>query len=246
MEKAVRSEKNLRYYWNRFREEQRRRGLGGLSMLILTLLARKSLRTNKATWYRLDLNEFVTVSPGTGALSDGFMDLNEAQDFFRKHHDSFPWMFLEEEMEAARDAGHVFPCLREGDEVIGYVKLGIKKAFVLDFERILHIPPTAAFIYDSFIMPSHRGNGLGSLIIERTAEFAQKNGFCELWCHIPAVNVPSKRMVERVGFKAAGEVRFVKLFGKDFFRKQPRSFPLSTERSGRNSTKLILNEVPVQ
>ena len=246
MEMAVRSRKNLKYYYDRLREEHKKRGSGGLSMLILSNLARKILRTNSATWYRMDLNGFVPTSPKPGSPSFGFMSLDEAQDFFINHQGSFPWMFVKEEMEVAEAGRHVFPCLRDDDAVIGYIKLGIEKAFVLDFERILYISPGAAFIYDTFISPSHRGMNLGSQLVGQTVKFAREQGFRTIWCHIPDWNDPSKKAFRRVGFEAVGEIRFVKLFGKDYFRKHPKTFPLSIGKAGEKSNELMLSEAMIQ
>ena len=246
MEMAVRNGKNLKYYYDRLREEHKSRGSTGLSLLILSNFARKILRTNAATWYRLNLNEFAPTAQKGNSLSFGFMRLDEAQGFFRNHQGSFPWMFVKEEMEAASDAGHMFPCLRDGDTVIGYIKLGIEKAFVLDFERILYIPPNGAFIYDTFISPSHRGMGLGSQLVGLTARFAQEQGFRTIWCHIPDWNDPSKKAFRRAGFEAVGEIRFVKLFGKDYFRKHPKTFPLSIGKAGEKSNELMLSEAMLQ
>lgn len=246
MEMAVRSRKNLKYYYDRLREEHKSRGSTGLSLLILSNIARKILRTNAATWYRLDLNGFVPMSPKPGSLSFGFMHLDEAQDFFRNHQGSFPWMFVKEEMEVAQAVCHVFPCLRDGDTVIGYIKLGIEKAFVLDFERILYISPNAAFIYDTFISPSHRSMGLASQLVGLTARFAQEQGFRTIWCHIPDWNDPSKKAFRRAGFEAVGKIRFIKLFGKDYFRKHPKTFPLSIGKAGEKSSELMLSRAMVQ
>jgi RimJ/RimL family protein N-acetyltransferase len=243
---VVNSGNKLKYYCSRLREEHASRGTKGLGSLILSNFARRILRTNAAIWFRLDLNEYAPATQEENSLSPGFMDLDEARSFFKDNHDSFPWMFVEEEMEMAQAAGHVFPCLRDGDVVIGYVKLGFEKVFVTDFERVLFIPSTAALIYDTFIAPSHRGKGLGSLVIGLAADFAHKNEFHDLWCHVPAWNVASQKMVERVGLKAVGEVRFIKLLGKDFFRKRPTTLPLSLGRAGKKSDELRLSEAPVQ
>lgn len=196
-------------------------------MLAASALKRKALATNKAAWYRLSLDEFVPRSETTDSLRFGFMDFDEASDFFRTNHEFFPWMFFDEEMQVARTARHMFPCLKDEDRVVGYIKLGIEKVFLLDFGRILNIPPDAAFIYDTFVAPPYRGRGTGATLIGMTAGFAREEGFRSLWCHIPPWNEPSKKAFGRCGFRPVGEVRFVRLLGRELLWKQPGNFPLS-------------------
>lgn len=238
--------RDLKYYCGRLQEEFRRRGPIGLYKAVLTNLQRRIITTNNAIWFRLCLDKHIPLIQPKISLGFDLMNIEEATDFFKKHHGSFPWMFIKEELQIAGSTRHMFPCLRDKDQVVGYVKLGIEKVFVLDFEKTLCIPPTAAFIYDAFILPSHRGMGLGSFIIAMTARHAQESGFRSIWCQIPSWNIPSVRMVERAGFESVGEIRFVKLFGRDFFRKRPKSSPLSIGKAGKKSNELMLSEAMVQ
>jgi ribosomal protein S18 acetylase RimI-like enzyme len=234
--------KDLKYYSRRLRQEFARRGAIGLGKLVVLNIMKRTLSTRKATWYRLRLNELVPFTQKGVPGSFGLMNIGEASGFFEKNHASFPWMSIEEELETARAADHMFPCVRDKGEVVGYIKLGIEKVFISDFEKILHLQPTAAFIYDTFVMPSYRRTGLGTYLIGMTARLAQEKGFLSLWCHIPSWNEPSIKAFRRAGFEAVGEVRFVRLLGRDFFHKRPGTFPLSTDDAPGKPGELKLNE----
>lgn len=231
-----------RYYSARLREEFASQGPVGLSKLVALNLKRKAVNTNKATWYHLCLGEFSSSAHVDASTTFDLMSLNEASDFFKRNHKSFPWMFLERELEVALEAEHLFPCLRDKGKVVGYIKLGIGKVFIVDFERIMHIPPTTAFVYDTFVMPSHRHMGLGTLLVDMTARLARDKGFRNLWCHIPSWNGPSIRAFGKVGFKPVGEVRFLRLLGKEFFCRRHGMVPLSFDGVPGECGALKLNE----
>ncbi len=236
--------KDLQYYFQKVQQEFDHRGPVGLGRWMASRSMRKVLQTNCATWYRLDLDKIVAAPDF--AVDFGFMDADEASDFFKKNHPSFPWMFISQEIEAARSAGHFFPCLKDAGKIVGYIKLGVGKVFILDFGRILNIPPTSAFIYDTFIMPSHRGRGLSTYLIAMTARFAREKGHLSLWCHIPSWNVPSISAFRRVGFEPVADVRFIRLLGREILCNQKGLLAFSIKRVPGKPSELQLKEVPAQ
>ncbi|GAB4345967.1 MAG: hypothetical protein Kow0099_26780 [Candidatus Abyssubacteria bacterium] len=237
--------KTLGYYLGRLSEERRERGLVGALAQTSRFFANKMFVTNKATWYRLDV-ENRALSPQCEAFEFGLMDFLEASDFFEANHHSFSWMFIEQELEVARATAHRFPCLRDGGKVIGYIKFGIERVFVNDFGQVMAIPPDAAFIYDTFIMPTHRSEGLAKYLISRTVDFAKENGFRCVWCHIPAWNKPSISAFTHAGFEAVGKVRYLRVLRKEFLLKRPRNSAFLVMGPANGSSVLQLRDCVIR
>lgn len=242
---TVKQKKNLRYYLRRISREFNDRGARGFVLWITSVALHKGFRTNEAAWYRLLLKEFVSTVPNPrGGIVFDVMSFEEAFAFFRNNHDAFRWMYREEEIRVARHALHEFTCLREGSEVIGYIKLGVERIFVSDFSKVLLVPPLTAFIYDTFILPSHRNIGLGSFLIAKTAEYAQQKGYHNLWCHIPSWNRASVKAYAHVGFRPVGHVRLFRICGKDLFIVRSPSSALSIQRVTGRAKELQLGGNP--
>ncbi len=237
---------SVKRYLKRFQEETIRQGPLGAASLALRIVFRNAFMTNKARWYRLHLDGLETHSETEASVTFGFMTFEEAISFFRENHKSFPWMYIKEEMDVARESGHLFPCLRDNGEIAGYIKLGTGKVFILDFGRVLCIPSTALFIYDTFIAPSHRGKGLASFLIKKTSQSARENEFRTVWCHIPSWNTPSVRAFGKAGFEPIGEIRFARILGKEIFCTRREKLPFLIGAATTNHGELFLREALVK
>jgi GNAT superfamily N-acetyltransferase len=81
----------------------------------------------------------------------------------------------------------------------------------------LTLPPTAAYLFDLYVLPGERNSGVGSALVSARLERARDEGFEEGWRLISPTNGASLRTMEKTSGAAArvvGEVRYVKVLAK--------------------------------
>lgn len=178
--------------------------------------------TNSAFWFRKNLNKSWCL---TKNASDGFYvqfnSWHETKQFLINHHDTFPWMYIEEEIHVANEYSHIFPGLWHNRQMIGYLKIGVDKVYVIDFDNIINMPADTAIIYDSFVMPQYRRKGQAKLLIAESLSFLKSKGYKYVWCQIPKWNKASIKAFESCGFEKIKSIRFLRMFTKKLYLRDP-------------------------
>jgi GNAT superfamily N-acetyltransferase len=77
----------------------------------------------------------------------------------------------------------------------------------------LELPPSAAYLWDLYVIPAERSNGVGSALASARIQVARECGFREAWRIISPSNSASLRTLAKSGAdtRVVGEVRFVKI-----------------------------------
>ena len=77
----------------------------------------------------------------------------------------------------------------------------------------LELPPYAAYLWDLYVLPRERRNGIGSALASARIRTARERGFREGWRMIAPSNHASLRTLARsaAGTRVVGEIRFVKI-----------------------------------
>ena len=175
---------------------------------------------NSANWYRADLG----CLPGESDIPDNSVvrfSTSETVDWLCELAREFPFAWNERELMAAMRHGHLYPLLRVNGRNAGYVKVGLARAHVSDFNSQIALPFGCAFIYDTFIHPDFRSRGLGTFMISSVLRHLRSIGLNTVWCHIPAWNRPSSRAFETNGFCKVAHVRFMRIGGLKLYAPNP-------------------------
>ena len=92
------------------------------------------------------------------------------------------------------------------------------------------LPPDAAYLWDLYVVPAERGNGVGTALAAARMRAARDRGFREGWRMIRPDNAASLRTL-RSGraLRVVGEIRFVQLVG--LLRARFLSCPQTASRS---------------
>jgi GNAT superfamily N-acetyltransferase len=87
----------------------------------------------------------------------------------------------------------------------------------------LELPVHAAYLWDLYVVPAERGNGLGSSLAAERLRTARELGFTEGWRMVAPDNIASLRTLRRTGLqpRVVGEVRCLKLGPRLFGRFTP-------------------------
>ncbi len=77
-------------------------------------------------------------------------------------------------------------------EFLGYLVLG---------ESGFLTPETHAFIYDIWVVPEHRGKGVGKSLVEWAGEWARKRGHRKIKLEVAETNARARHVYESLGFR---------------------------------------------
>jgi ribosomal protein S18 acetylase RimI-like enzyme len=87
----------------------------------------------------------------------------------------------------------------------------------------LEFPASAAYLWNLYVLPTERSNGIGSALARARLRLAKEKGFREGWRMVSPSNEPSLRTVRKSasGTRVVGEIRFVQLLGRSYARFIP-------------------------
>jgi GNAT superfamily N-acetyltransferase len=87
----------------------------------------------------------------------------------------------------------------------------------------LAMPPYAAYLWDLYVVPAERSNGVGSALASARLQLARDRGFREGWRMIAPSNAASLRTLAKTGSdtRTVGELRYIKVFASVHTRFSP-------------------------
>lgn len=197
------------------------KGVIALLLAILGKLKHLLIVTNAADWYCKDLRDQalnINVQEPVQVIF-GFND--EIVNWLRTHNTSYPWMYIPEEITTGTSENHIFPHVKYDGEIIGYVKVGFKWVYILDYDQTIEFPDRNSFIYDTFVMPEFRGKNIAPFLLNETIKHLKDRQFQKIWCHIPAWNHSSRKAFEKLNFQRVAHVRYLKILSHKFFSRNP-------------------------
>ncbi len=91
----------------------------------------------------------------------------------------------------------------------------------------LELPAHAAYLWDLYVIPRERSNGVGSALASARMQLARECGFSEGWRMIAPSNAPSLRTLAKTGIRTrrVGDLRFLKIFARMHSRMTPAQLP---------------------
>jgi ribosomal protein S18 acetylase RimI-like enzyme len=193
----------------------RREGL----RILLRDIRRKIWNYQKAVWLVRDLSVVVQRNRTSLPVEIDFSHPEKTMDWLVK--ENMLGTADPRELKVAREYKHLLPLVEIEGEIVGYLKIGFGKVYVLDFEREFDFPNGVAFIYDTYVAPSLRGQNVGPFLIDRVAELMKEKGYTRIYCHIRVKNLISIRAYQKCGFKPMKTISWFSLFGLDLFSFPP-------------------------
>ena len=93
----------------------------------------------------------------------------------------------------------------------------------------LELPPDAAYLWDLYVIPAERSNGVGSALASARIQVARECGFREGWRMISPANAASLRTLPKSGAptRVVGELRLIKILSRVYARFTPAAIPLT-------------------
>jgi GNAT superfamily N-acetyltransferase len=131
------------------------------------------------------------------------------------------------ELERFRDlvaAGRHFLVARRGSRPIGYA--WVAERMGPDVSQVpLPLPEDAAYLWDLYVLPAERSNGVGSALARARLQTARERGFREGWRAIAPSNHASLRTLRKSGqgVRIVGELRYLKLGTRMYVHYTPEA-----------------------
>jgi GNAT superfamily N-acetyltransferase len=125
--------------------------------------------------------------------------------------------------QRAANGGHGLVAWR-GSEAIGYG--WVAERLGPDVTACpINLPPYAAYLWDLYVVPAERSNGVGSALASARVQLARGLGFREGWRMIAPSNRASLRTLAKTGrdTRTVGELRYIKIFALVQSRFSPGS-----------------------
>jgi len=177
--------------------------------------------TNNAFWLCRNLKQPIPEIELQKKFHVCFDSDKKTVAWLKEHHGKYGWMYLPKEIEVKEKEKHFFPTVRNDNKIIGYLKVGFNKVYIMDYDDVLPLPKKVALIYDTFVLAEYRRFGIASSLLTKTMDMLRKSGYEYLWCHIPPWNKASFKLYAKMGFNKVSYVRFIRLLRWKFFTRNP-------------------------
>lgn len=109
-----------------------------------------------------------------------------------------------------RNGQRCIALIRDG-RVVGASWMGTGQSEVLFLHAMLHVSPGTIYIYDTFVDPRYRGQGISPALTEEIRRIAGPAGGHTLLRSVFPANRPAMRAHAKSGFKPAGEIGSIRI-----------------------------------
>ncbi len=198
------------------------RGLLELCSRMIRKISCGCISTTHAIWYVKHLSESSSdtrVQTGIPVSVD-FCSFTETLNWIKDLNES--WMLEDKERITAQNEKHYWVNIKDNQNIIGYLKIGLNRVYINDYERALSFDQDVAYIYDTFVLPAYRNKNIASYMIREVCNFLQTKGFSRVLCHIPIWNKASTKAYTKIGFRRKQAIRSFQVFGHHFLTSDPR------------------------
>ncbi len=193
----------------------RRRGIGAVGETI----ARRFYGRHRSVWFERRLDETLEL---IRPRFDGRLDFDHPErvrEWITRR--KIPGTNDAIEIGSMEERGHLFAGVMNGDDLIGYIKVGWDTVYVLDYGIDMQVPPGYYFIMDIYIDPASRGLGAGPFLVSAAALEMKRRGFAGSIMHVRTNKDPMLKTCQRTGYREIGRVDYRSVLGRPIFRPHP-------------------------
>jgi GNAT superfamily N-acetyltransferase len=174
---------------------------------------------HRSVWFELLLDNTVEVIE---PRFDGHLEFDDPQrvlNWIRETNE--PGTVDAHEIESMLDRDQYFVGILDGDAIVGFVKIGWNRCYVLDYRCDLEIPAGCYFLLDVYVAPGARGKGAGPFLLTAAAVEMRRRGFNRGIMHVRTDKAPMLRSSARAGYRELGQVDYALVLGRHLFRPHP-------------------------
>jgi GNAT superfamily N-acetyltransferase len=152
-------------------------------------------------WYVLELSRVKRLP-----LADGY-ELRQAEDADLEQASTLTTMGRDEMATRRNRGARLWLVLHEGEPAFACWIFPRVTPVRAAMDRVLELPRGVACLEDSFTGASHRGQGIAGAAWTSVARELKNEGFTTLITKVEVDNVPSRKAVEKAGFRGASTMR---------------------------------------
>ncbi|MCX5799988.1 MAG: GNAT family N-acetyltransferase [Candidatus Eisenbacteria bacterium] len=195
---------------------------------LLREIRRRIWNYQRAIWMVRDLSVTFPANTTSAPVEIDFSRPEETTAWLLRQH--MPGTVDPRELELAEKLRHLLPHVRMEGEIVGYMKIGFERVYVLDFKKEFDLPPGVAFIYDTYVDPRLRGKNVAPFLIDRVSGLMKEKGYTEIYCHIRVKNLASIKAYQKCSFKPVRVISWFALLGLSFFSFPPEKMWMSQSK----------------
>ena len=202
-------------------QKVRGKGVVNLFRLITDRVPHSFFETNNHIWLlrHLDAGKIGIEPKIPVAINFSMSEFNETADWIKRNN--LLWGHSGKEMRVAISEGHYWVNVKSGGKIIGFIKIGLGKVFVSDYEQILQFPPNVAFLHEIHVAGEFRGMKIASYLLNETCKFCKQQGYKKVITYVHDWNKASLKSFFNVGFREIKKIYYYKIFGIKFLTANP-------------------------
>jgi ribosomal protein S18 acetylase RimI-like enzyme len=186
---------------------------------LVRAIGRRLYDRHRSVWFERSLDDTIEVIEPRFAGRMDFDHPARVLDFIRRQNISGTNDRVE--IESMKQRGHIFAGVMDGDDIIGFIKLGWETVYVLDYDMDIDVEPGDFFVIDIYIDSSMRGKGAGPFLVSASSLEMQRRGFTRGVMHVRTDKEPMLRTCARTGYREIGRIDYRRIAGKKIFRPHP-------------------------
>jgi ribosomal protein S18 acetylase RimI-like enzyme len=194
----------------RFRSLRRQEGVRSALSRAAKKLARFFVETNASYWSERDLSHPIREMAPKMDVAIVFDRKEELIEWLKTKEGT--WMYDPREIKVAVECDHVFPFIRFQDRIIAYLKIGIKKVYIQDYQKVISLPSNCGFCYDIYVEPAYRRMNLAGFLTIETMKYMKQKGYARAQGQIAPWNKAAMGNFINTGFRKYKFVRHIRIF----------------------------------
>jgi len=115
--------------------------------------------------------------------------------------------------------GDIFICAQGPDgRILGYMWASLNTVYLTEVEDEITMGANEAWLYDAYVFPEYRNRKVIQKTLAEGLGYLKGIGVRRVRLDVEKGNIPSRRGVERAGFRKEGEGTYIKIFGRRLHR----------------------------
>ena len=106
-------------------------------------------------------------------------------------------------------------------ETLGWAWIGYEQVRLAPLGRTIHLGICTGYLYDAYVRPAVRGQGIGRGLVRARCARADARGMERLLTHVLIANQPSLRALDSQGFRTLGQTVFVRALALRVWTREP-------------------------
>lgn len=98
-------------------------------------------------------------------------------------------------------------------EIAHYKWVAFDEAYVSELKRNIRFDSNSAYIYSVYTVPEYRGFGLDPTVTTKVFDYLYEKGIEKVYILVSHDNLPSLRVMQKVGYRKIGEIGFNQVLG---------------------------------